>query len=216
MLSKTVGRTLSSIVMLALAAVPALADITLYDNGPINGTVDAWTINYGYSVTDSFTLATQSTITGFQFGVWAYAGDTPVSVDFAVGSSPFGGNFTTVPLTSQFLYNNQDGYDMDLETASNLNISLGAGTYWLTLQNAVTTQGNSLYWDENSGPSQAYESSLGTIPSESFQIMGFTSSTTGCGVSGAGCEPVPEPGTLLLLGSAVLGLGAWWRRKVSG
>ncbi len=220
MLSKTLGLILSFALLLTLSATPALGQwsSTLYDNGPINGTIDAWTINYGYAVSDSFTLATESTITGFQFGVWAYPGDQALSVDFAIGTSPFDGTFTTVPLMSQFLYNNQYGYDMDLLTASNLNISLGAGAYWLTLQNAVTTQGNLVYWDENSGPSQAYESALGTIPSESFQILGVTTSTTGCGVAGGGgspgCEPpVPEPGTLLLFGSAVLGFGTWWRRR---
>ena len=135
-------------------------------------------------------------------------------------TSPFGSGIAsgTVPLQSTFLYSNQYGYDIDLETASNLYISLNPGAYWLTLQNAVTTQGEPLYWDENSGPSQAQESSLGTIPSESFQIIGNSSSTTGCGGSvGASpaCEPpIPEPGTLVLFGSALLGMGAGLRRKL--
>ena len=41
-----------TILCLALAAIPALAD---YNNGPINGTTDAWTINFGYVVSDTFT-----------------------------------------------------------------------------------------------------------------------------------------------------------------
>ena len=39
---------------LTLAAVPAMAD-TVYDNGPINGNTDAWTINFGFIVSDTFT-----------------------------------------------------------------------------------------------------------------------------------------------------------------
>ena len=39
------------ILCLCLAAIPALADS--YNNGPINGTTDAWTINFGYVVSDS-------------------------------------------------------------------------------------------------------------------------------------------------------------------
>ncbi len=103
---------------LALAAAPAFADITLYDNGPINGSVDGWTINFGYAVTDSFTLPSEMTITGFQFGVWAYPGDTPVSVDYSLSASPFGGTPSTIALTSTFEYSNQYGYDIDQEIAS--------------------------------------------------------------------------------------------------
>ncbi len=35
---------------------PATAQV-LYDDGPINGTTDAWTINFGYVVADTITLA---------------------------------------------------------------------------------------------------------------------------------------------------------------
>jgi hypothetical protein len=37
------------------AARPSPQDGTLYDNGPYNGTNDAWTLNFGFSVSDSFT-----------------------------------------------------------------------------------------------------------------------------------------------------------------
>ncbi len=42
-----------TILLLALAVVPAFAN---YDNGPINGTTDAWTINFGYVVSDTFVM----------------------------------------------------------------------------------------------------------------------------------------------------------------
>ena len=44
-----------SLLCLALAVIPASAQ-TLYDNGPVNGGVNAWTINFGYVVSDTFTL----------------------------------------------------------------------------------------------------------------------------------------------------------------
>ena len=81
----TLRAALLAVLALLIAVVPGAAQNYLYDNGPINGTVDAWTINFGYSVTDSFIMASAQTITGFQFGVWAYPGDTPVSVDFSIG-----------------------------------------------------------------------------------------------------------------------------------
>ncbi len=31
-------------------------DNVIYENGPVNGTTDAWTINFGYVVSDSFVL----------------------------------------------------------------------------------------------------------------------------------------------------------------
>ncbi len=41
-----------AILCLVFAAIPAWAQ---YDNGPISGTTDAWTINFGYVVSDTFT-----------------------------------------------------------------------------------------------------------------------------------------------------------------
>ena len=37
--------------------------------------------------------------------------------------------------------------------------------------------GDPVYWDENSGPSMAQQNTLGTIPSESFSILGGTTTT---------------------------------------
>ena len=83
--------------------------------------------------------------------------------------------------------------------------------YWVNLQNAVVNNNDPAYWDENTGigchsqgcPSLASESSVGTIPSESFSILGS---------SGGGT--VPEPGTLLLFGSSVAAAGGLLRRKL--
>ncbi len=71
-----------TILCLALAAVPAFAD---YSNGAINGSVDAWTINFGYIVSDTF-VADSSSVIGFQFGVWEFPGDTLSAVDWSITS----------------------------------------------------------------------------------------------------------------------------------
>ena len=84
-------------------------------------------------------------------------------------------------LTDQFISTNQFGYDIDKISATGLNVSLTSGqTYWINLQNASVPSGDPVFWDENSGvgcqspgcPSQAYESSVGTIASEAFDITG--------------------------------------------
>jgi hypothetical protein len=76
------------------------------------------------------------------------------------------------------------------------------------LANACTTisgctfQGIQVYWDQNSGPSSAYENTLGSIPSESFTLDGITGGST------------PEPSSIMLFGSGILGLAGVLRRKL--
>lgn len=206
------------VLLAALAvaiALPASAQV-LYENGPINGETDGWTINLGFGVNDSFTISTgNSTISGLSFGAWLFAGDTLQSADVFLSSEPSGGTVyfnQQVNFTQSGCFVNSYGFDVCTETASFNGPTLGNGTYWLTLQNAVSEQGNPVYWDENQGvgchsagcPSQACESDcIGSIPSEAFSILG-TSSGTGT---------VPEPATLLLFSSGVLGVVGFIRRK---
>src|SRR5271169_4520966 len=202
-----------TVVCLALAAIPAWAG---YDNGPINGTTDAWTINFGYVVSDSY-LSDGSTVTGFSIGVWEFPGDVLSSVDWSItggenSGSVFGsGTASGKNLTDKFISSNQFGYDVDLITASGLNVAEKSGTtYWLNLQNATVPSGDPVFWDENSGagcggkgcPSSASESSVGTIPSEAFTINPGGSGTT------------PEPSSIMLFGSGILGLAGVLRRKL--
>lgn len=87
--------------------------------------------------------------------------------------------------------------------------TLNPGTYWLNLQNAVSADGNPVYWDMNSGvgchsigcPSEAVVSSVGSIPSESFTILGSQSKGTS-----------PEPISLVLFATGALGVFGWIRR----
>jgi PEP-CTERM motif len=200
---------LLTILCLALAVIPASAQV-LYDDGPINGTVDAWTFNFGFTPSDSFTVPANATVTGLVFGTWEFPGDTLISVDWEItqyelsgtvyGSGTASGN----SLTDQFLSVNQYGYDIDQITVTGLNVGLAkAGEYWLTLQNGVVSGGNPVYWDENDGPSDASETALGSIPAESFQIIGNGGSGT-----------TPEPSSFILLGSGILGLAGVLRRQM--
>jgi len=209
-----------TILCLALAAIPAWAQV-LYDNGPINGTTDAWTINFGFLIADSFALLNNSTVGGFNIGTWEFVGDRLISLDWAIESEPNGGTLygsgtaRGSNLTDRFISVNQYGYDIDEITVTGLNVSLKSGTqYWLTLQNAVVPSGNPVYWDENSGagcggddghgggcPSMASSGGVGSDPSEAFTIDG-TGGTT------------PEPGSFLLMASGVLAVTGVLRRKL--
>jgi hypothetical protein len=202
-------------VMMAMFAVPASAQV-LYTNGPTNGIVNGWTINFGFEVSDSFTLTGNSMVTGGSIGTWEIPGDqgTLSSLDWAIGTAPYSANegsgtATGSHLTDTFDYTNEYGYPIDTVTYSGAgSLSLGPGTYYLSLWDAVVPSGNPVYWDENNGPSAAYENGVGNLAtgsidcqlggafyggtcSEAFQILGTSTAT-------------PEPGTLAMLGIGLL------------
>jgi PEP-CTERM motif-containing protein len=196
-----------TILCLALAAIPAWAQT--YDNGKINGTTDAWTINFGYVVSDTFNWAGGSA-TSVSFGTWEFPGDTLLTVDFTISNSENGaGVGGTRNVTDKFISANQYGYNVDLITFNTGGVPLNAGTYWLNLYNAVVANGDPVFWDENSGKSSASESAVGTIPSEAFCITAG-SCTPGGGMGGM----TPEPSSIMLFGSGILGLAALLRRKL--
>ncbi len=156
---------------------------TIYDNGPINGTTDAWTINFGFVISDTFTTGGGS-VDGMTFGAWLYPGDTLTSAQLVISSNPNNGGTIysnqTVTFTQEGCTGNQFGFNVCTVSTSFTGPTLNSGTYWVNLQNASVPTGDPVYWDENSGvgcesngcPSQAYDNSVGTIPSESFQISG--------------------------------------------
>ena len=203
---------LLSLLALCLVAIPALAQTDLYDNGAINGTADAWTINFGFVVSDTFTLGGSANVTGLSFGAWLAPGDVLETAEVQITSAEFGGTTFTdqvVNFTQSGCTGNQYGFNVCTETGSlGTSVNLGAGTYWLNLDNAVVNTGDPIYWDENSGASQASENTVGTIPSESFTILGGGTTTTGGGTS------VPEPSSIMLFGSGILGLAGLLRRKL--
>ncbi|MFZ0312399.1 MAG: PEP-CTERM sorting domain-containing protein [Candidatus Korobacteraceae bacterium] len=220
------------LLSVTLLISPAAAQ-TLYSNGPTNGNTDAWTVNFGFVVSDSFYLGESGiTVTGATFAMWLFPGDTLTSAELSITSRENGGTSyfdQTVDFTQTGCVANHYGYNVCNENTYFSGPTLSGGTYWLNLQNASVPSGDPVYWDENSGgahaePPGASQNSVGTIPAESFTLL----AACGAGKSSADCaslspsqsgaqSTVPEPGSMLLFGSGYLALFGFWgalRRKL--
>ena len=194
------------LLTLCLATPPAVAQTDLYDNGPIFGEGNGWTINFGFAVSDNFTLNSAATIDELQFGSHLFPGDVLESAEVSITSQEFGGTSyfdQNVNFTASNCFDNSFGFVVCTQTGTFNGPQLNAGTYWLNLSNAVTNTGDPAYWDENDGRSLASENSVGTIPSESFTILGTQSSGS-----------TPEPSSLVLFGSGIVGVAGMLRRKL--
>ncbi len=205
------------------ATVSAASQQDLYDNGPINGQVDAFTINFGFIVSNSFTISgVAQRVDGLSFGAWMLPGDVLQTADVSLSSQPFGGTFYfdgTVNFTQSNCQVNGFGFNVCTETGMFDGLTLNAGTYWLNLQNAVVSDNDPVYWDQNDGvgctspgcPSQAQQSSVGSIPSEAFTILGGETGITS--TTSTTSDSTPEPSSFILLGSGMLAaIGALQRK----
>jgi PEP-CTERM motif len=182
------------------AIVPASAGV-LYTNGALNGGINAWNITQD-EVTDSFVISSAGTMTSFDFATWNYPSQVISNVNWAVGTTNYGTDVAsgTSAVSAFFEGIYGDGYyPIYTNTVSGLSVGLDAGTYWLTLTSASVPTG--AYWDQNNGPSTAYQDATGQLPgSNAFTIYSGTS--------------VPEPGSMALLGGGILLMLGALRRKI--
>jgi hypothetical protein len=200
--------------MLLIGASASSAQV-LYENGPINGQDLAFTINFGFTLGDTFFLPNNdTTVTGFSFGAWLSPGDVLQSAEVYITSEVGGGTFyfdQQVNFSQSGCFLNDQSYDVCTETAGFNGPTLDSGTYWVNLANGITADGDPAYWDVNQGvgchsqgcPSLASENEDGTIPSESFTVLGS-----------AGTGTTPEPRGLFLFASGVMSCGMIVRRKL--
>jgi hypothetical protein len=206
---KVHGASLTLLFCSLLAAVPALADTLLYtsinSSNPYTGNTKSYNLLSHYAISDPFTVPINSDIETLSIVYWDLS-DTLLlkSVDMAISSSalPGSGFETLTPVSNTILGINSKGYylvEADFTFAS-IDWS-GAG--WITLENAVCGDaGCSVLWDLNGTTKNAEASVNGGTP-----IYGETFSLDG--------NITPEPNSLILLGSGLLGLAGILRRKLA-
>ena len=187
---------LVTLLTLTAAALASRAPATtLYTNGPVNGTIQAYSISQGFSVSDSFTLTGAASLSSAEVGLFVDSGETPASLSWEIGTTPFVSNisFGVSNIATNTYHNTYEGFDAVYDSTFLLSGSLpGAGTYYFTLLNAVpSVAGDQVSWDQNNGPSTAAQSGEGSRLSESFTLSGTSN--------------VPEPSTWALLGLGAAG-----------
>lgn len=201
-----------------LAAVPALADTTLYTSGTFNATGGAHDYNikspYAYADSNPFTVSNSSAIETLSIEYWDHSNTVFLNtVEMAIGSAAFsangmvGDNFETLTPDSNTLLNggvvNSHGYYVVVADFTFTSIDW-SGAGWITLKSAICGTGCTVLWDANGATLNAENSNNGgdtTTPlyGETFSLDGET----------------PEPSSLLLLGSGLLGLAGVLRRKLA-
>jgi hypothetical protein len=158
--------------------------------------------------------------TQLEFGEWIATGFTPSSIDYELGSTAFGTNLGSGTVAqnsgnSHFLFTNTFGWDVYDVTIPVTSAMMWPGNeYWLSLSNASDSQGNNSTeaWDIPNGglggPATCNIRQSGTnfgdcgLGGESFTLSYFY-------------EYTPEPSSILLFGSGILGLAGILRRKLS-
>ncbi len=227
--------TLTLTILCLALAVPAFANTTFINSGPLDGNDNALFVSgpqfpkflFGnfQDISDGFISEGTGQVTGGTFGIWALHdpnhGTNPTGFNLSLGISRFGNQFGTIAFgcsngCGSFLFTNADGYDVysvNFETSFFGSLATGQ-EYWFTISNASDPLGSdSEAWDVPNG-------GLGT-PGITCNFRQSGVNNGDCGLGGESFtligtrEGLPEPSSIMLFGSGIVGLATVMRRKLS-
>jgi hypothetical protein len=215
--------TTLSLTILCLALTAYAGTTTFYNDGGIDGTINGLAVsgpNFGLQdISNGFVSAASGTPTTLEWGEWSVG--APTSFSYELGSAAFGtdlgsGTVAQNSSNSVFLFDNSFGYGVYDVKVGITSLGMVAGnTYWLSISNASDASNDATQaWDIPNGgfggPATCNYRQGGTnyglcsgYGGESFTLTGSTPGTT------------PEPSSILLFGSGILGLAGVLRRKLT-
>ena len=219
----------TSFFLLTILCLALTASAQIYSEGPIDGNNNGFYIsgpNFPnpegsfQDISNGFVAADTLILNTLEFGEWILSGLTPSSISYEIGTSAFGADLESWTVAqnasnSHLLFTNgygYDVYDVTVGIVCCLTMRFG-GTYWVSLSNANDTSNSGTEgWDIPDGglggPATCNFRQSGTnfgdcgLGGESFTINGYLGWA-------------PEPSSILLFGSGILGLAGVLRRKVN-
>lgn len=233
------------VIICGLAAKPAAADSVLYDSALLGVQDNLSLVASGSNwAAPSFTLASASTISGFDFAVGTL-GNPLAQYNWAITNAPNGTPIASgtvlnpaqqfegaivlgrtgdayVPTAADPGYTNGSwGPVFQITSPTGLDIGLDAGTYYFELAQAESTQTapgqyTDVMWMGLYTPNTLTTTSSGAKGyTPSFQILGSEGVLPNGGGSGLPSSVVPEPPSVTLLGLGLLGLFAATKFRIS-
>jgi hypothetical protein len=155
-----VNRTIFSLFAFLVLATSAASAQSLYTDAPLAYDqpppyLYGFEINNGASADNTFTLTAPSTITSISFVNFTDPGSTTSNVDWTISSGDFTGTLAsnTAAVTDSFISDYSVGspgteYEFSTGTFSTTPVTLSAGTYYLQLSNATSTDSGPVYWQD--------------------------------------------------------------------
>jgi hypothetical protein len=209
------GLILLTMILMLAGASPSHA-VPIFDNGgPLTGGGDDFIsdLDWPGQIADDFSLEAGLNVIGdiHWWGVYAFA-ETPGVDDFTIEiysnvSNAPGATLVSLDLGSANRMDSgidqTDGHDIYKFWVNTSPIALDPGTYWLSIFNDTSADlDDDWYWSKSALTGNSMWSTNGGA---SWTIAGSEQAFN--------LTPIPEPATMLLLGSGLVGLAGLSRKK---